>query len=327
MSPAASTRWCPTPEQLMILEEMYRSGIRTPNASQIQQITSHLSFYGKIEGKNVFYWFQNHKARDRQKLRRKLTKQLQLQQQLYHQHQLQQNHPNHHSLHYDSPASPAFQHLSYYNSACLFPQVGAHENAAAQQVMNYTWKFDIPERVDMDKATMRMIGSDWLMMVDLGPLSSQCNNSTTRPPLKTLELFPVTASNLKEECNNSSSEPLSCTTTKSTPAKYYYFLPINLDSFLLVFLKARIFISAAPVIDGHLDIPDFELGVSSVDSCMNSFSAGRFVVQRKLFLCNAFNFCTNVLGKETKKEKVMNAMPLASGFDGLELDWFWVGLN
>jgi Homeodomain len=25
--------------------------------------------YGKIEGKNVFYWFQNHKARDRQKKR------------------------------------------------------------------------------------------------------------------------------------------------------------------------------------------------------------------------------------------------------------------
>ena len=118
MSPAGSSRWCPTPEQLMILEEMYRSGIRTPNASQIQKITSHLSFFGKIEGKNVFYWFQNHKARDRQKLRKKLTKQLQLQQQLYHLHQLQQNYPNHHL-----PGSPAFQHLSYNNSASLFPQV------------------------------------------------------------------------------------------------------------------------------------------------------------------------------------------------------------
>lgn len=80
MSPVASTRWCPTPEQLMILEEMYRSGIRTPNAVQIQQITAHLAFYGRIEGKNVFYWFQNHKARDRQKLRKKLAKQLHHQQ-------------------------------------------------------------------------------------------------------------------------------------------------------------------------------------------------------------------------------------------------------
>ncbi|KAG7010589.1 WUSCHEL-related homeobox 3, partial [Cucurbita argyrosperma subsp. argyrosperma] len=84
MSPAAAaaaaatpSRWCPTPEQVMILEEIYRNGLKTPNATQIQHITSHLSLYGKIEGKNVFYWFQNHKARDRQKLRRKLYKQLQ----------------------------------------------------------------------------------------------------------------------------------------------------------------------------------------------------------------------------------------------------------
>uniref|UniRef100_A0ACD5ZGZ1 Uncharacterized protein n=1 Tax=Avena sativa TaxID=4498 RepID=A0ACD5ZGZ1_AVESA len=69
---SGTTRWCPTPEQLMILEEMYRGGLRTPNASQIQQIMAHLAHYGRIEGKNVFYWFQNHKARDRQKLRRRL---------------------------------------------------------------------------------------------------------------------------------------------------------------------------------------------------------------------------------------------------------------
>ena len=69
MPQTPSTRWCPTPEQLMILEEMYRSGVRTPNAAEIQQITAHLAYYGRIEGKNVFYWFQNHKARERQKRR------------------------------------------------------------------------------------------------------------------------------------------------------------------------------------------------------------------------------------------------------------------
>lgn len=137
----------------MILEEMYRAGTRTPNASQIQQITAHLSFYGKIEGKNVFYWFQNHKARDRQKLRRKLYKQLQ-QQQLaayhhHHQHQhlinttdpganynsntLHQNH-NHflgyniidHSQFLASTSSAFHQQLSCYNSsisAGSIPQV------------------------------------------------------------------------------------------------------------------------------------------------------------------------------------------------------------
>lgn len=65
-----SSRWSPTPEQLLALEEMYRRGTRTPKAEQIQQIAAHLRRFGKIEGKNVFYWFQNHKARERQKRRR-----------------------------------------------------------------------------------------------------------------------------------------------------------------------------------------------------------------------------------------------------------------
>lgn len=127
MSPAASSRWCPTPEQLMILEEMYRNGIRTPNASQIQKITAHLSLYGKIEGKNVFYWFQNHKARDRQKLRRKLSRQLQLEQpqQLFYYHL---THPPHqfHGANFDSPAgSSALQQFSYESNSpgLLLPQV------------------------------------------------------------------------------------------------------------------------------------------------------------------------------------------------------------
>ncbi|KAL6979265.1 hypothetical protein U1Q18_020930 [Sarracenia purpurea var. burkii] len=139
MSPASSSRWCPTPEQLMILEEMYRGGTRTPNASQIQQITAHLSFYGKIEGKNVFYWFQNHKARDRQKLRRKLSKQMHQQQQLlYHHHHpniqqnhhhpnIQQNNHHHHLLHYldQSPPSPAASaQVSHYSPVGFLPQVG-----------------------------------------------------------------------------------------------------------------------------------------------------------------------------------------------------------
>ncbi|XP_042010282.1 WUSCHEL-related homeobox 6-like isoform X2 [Salvia splendens] len=67
-----SSRWNPTPEQVQALEDMYRRGTRTPSAEQIQQIAAKLRRFGKIEGKNVFYWFQNHKARDRQKKRRQL---------------------------------------------------------------------------------------------------------------------------------------------------------------------------------------------------------------------------------------------------------------
>ncbi|KAL4571017.1 hypothetical protein LXL04_017767 [Taraxacum kok-saghyz] len=60
-------RWNPTKEQISLLENLYSQGLRTPTAEQIQEITTRLQTYGHIEGKNVFYWFQNHKARQRQK--------------------------------------------------------------------------------------------------------------------------------------------------------------------------------------------------------------------------------------------------------------------
>ncbi|CAI9772997.1 unnamed protein product [Fraxinus pennsylvanica] len=63
----AGSRWNPTKEQMNILEGLYMQGLRTPSAEQIQQITNRLRAFGHIEGKNVFYWFQNHKARQRQK--------------------------------------------------------------------------------------------------------------------------------------------------------------------------------------------------------------------------------------------------------------------
>ncbi|KAL6533132.1 WUSCHEL-related homeobox [Orobanche minor] len=66
-------RWNPTCEQVKVLTELFRSGLRTPSTEQIQKISSQLSFYGKIESKNVFYWFQNHKARERHKRRRVLV--------------------------------------------------------------------------------------------------------------------------------------------------------------------------------------------------------------------------------------------------------------
>lgn len=63
----STSRWNPTKEQINMLESLYTQGIRTPSAEQIQQITGRLRAFGHIEGKNVFYWFQNHKARQRQK--------------------------------------------------------------------------------------------------------------------------------------------------------------------------------------------------------------------------------------------------------------------
>ncbi|CAH8389725.1 unnamed protein product [Eruca vesicaria subsp. sativa] len=65
-------RWNPTVEQVKLLTDLFKAGLRTPSTDQIQKISMELSFYGKIESKNVFYWFQNHKARERQK-RRKIS--------------------------------------------------------------------------------------------------------------------------------------------------------------------------------------------------------------------------------------------------------------
>ncbi|XP_062185665.1 WUSCHEL-related homeobox 4-like [Phragmites australis] len=67
---AGTTRWNPSSEQIKVLETLYRGGMRTPNSFQIERITEELGKYGRIEGKNVFYWFQNHKARERQKQKR-----------------------------------------------------------------------------------------------------------------------------------------------------------------------------------------------------------------------------------------------------------------
>ncbi|XP_054782321.1 WUSCHEL-related homeobox 3-like isoform X3 [Prosopis cineraria] len=164
-----SSRWSPTPEQLMILEELYRSGIRTPSASQIQHITTHLCFYGRIEGKNVFYWFQNHKARDRQKLRRKLNKQLQLQ-------QLQQQQQQQH-------------------------QMLVHQcQGEAGETSSETWKIAQNQQSEVDKTTSTSSLYNYGMMncwsfVDVNEASSCC----TSRPLKTLDLFPTASSKLRED--------------------------------------------------------------------------------------------------------------------------------
>ncbi|XP_038980001.1 WUSCHEL-related homeobox 3B-like [Phoenix dactylifera] len=186
MPQTPSTRWCPTPEQLMILEEMYRSGVRTPNAAQIQQITAHLSYYGKIEGKNVFYWFQNHKARDRQKLRRRLSRQ----QQLHHQlHQSEDAAP---------PPSPTLQHH--------MPPHFLHQEATAQG-MDLVGKLEAVGTEEEDPMTSAMgFEHEWMATMSVGSPVSPCFR-----PLKTLDLFPVKSTSLKDECSPSKSS--SCSTS------------------------------------------------------------------------------------------------------------------
>ncbi|RDX59657.1 WUSCHEL-related homeobox 3, partial [Mucuna pruriens] len=196
MSPAAgSSRWSPTTEQLMILEELYRSGIRTPSASQIQQITTHLSFYGRIEGKNVFYWFQNHKARDRQKLRRKLSKQLQLQQQQLQLHHCQMNQDitNHFggTFAYTTPRSTT-QDFPFFNSPTLLFQ-GEAANTS-EQALCCKWSVHNPQCNLVEKKEVTFCNYGWTL-VDVNQASSCCTR-----PLKTLDLFPLTTTRINEDC-------------------------------------------------------------------------------------------------------------------------------
>ncbi|KAL8198071.1 hypothetical protein R6Q57_024548 [Mikania cordata] len=109
--PPAPCRWNPTKEQIDMLENLYKQGVRTPTAEQIQEITKKLQKYGHIEGKNVFYWFQNHKARQRQK---------QKQDHLSYFHQ----YLHHHHRHHLPPAAifPIPPHSNVLYGQCYIPQ-------------------------------------------------------------------------------------------------------------------------------------------------------------------------------------------------------------
>ncbi|PRQ59009.1 putative transcription factor Homobox-WOX family [Rosa chinensis] len=62
------TRWIPTTDHIRILKELfYNKGVRSPTIEQIQRICLQLKWYGKIEFKNVYFWFVNQRAREKKK--------------------------------------------------------------------------------------------------------------------------------------------------------------------------------------------------------------------------------------------------------------------
>ncbi|XP_039129139.1 WUSCHEL-related homeobox 3-like [Dioscorea cayenensis subsp. rotundata] len=169
MPQTPSTRWCPTSEQRMELENMYRSGLHSPDVSQIQLITTYLSCYGKIEGKNVFYWFQNHRAREGQKLRKRVARQLVL------------HNPNLNN-----------QLIHTFEEPRLHPQqLGGAQDA--DQAMNLLSKLEAEEGQDGIIGTANGIGISY--GYDVHP---SCR------PLIALELFPCKSSGLTDECMSNS---------------------------------------------------------------------------------------------------------------------------
>ncbi|GMH03777.1 hypothetical protein Nepgr_005616 [Nepenthes gracilis] len=175
--PSASTRWRPTPDQLMILKELYSEGINTPNASQIQQITSHLSLYGKIECKNVFYWFQNHKAREKQKLRKRLI--LGKLQQDDQQPRIMGQNFNHNGVVYFPEPQYKCGFLQLYYSIDFPSQGRAVENGRPKAMDDERMRRMYDKGVDIDGCMTT-------------PRSARC---ATRP-LETLQLFPTTSATI-----------------------------------------------------------------------------------------------------------------------------------
>ncbi|KAF3637401.1 WUSCHEL-related homeobox 3 [Capsicum chacoense] len=191
-------RWSPTPQQLMILQDLYRKGLRNPTSTQVQTITTHLSLYGKIQCKNVFYWFQNHKARDRQKLRKEMLHQKQKNPSDHHDDAPQLQFitaPNNSIINLDYNFPPNFPPLYPHSPPILVHQAERKDTSSAQ-MMNNMGNVDFPKQCVTENGMIRTNVQGWmLMMTDMGPNSiPYCSNR----PLETLELFPIKATGIKE---------------------------------------------------------------------------------------------------------------------------------
>ncbi|KAJ4787324.1 WUSCHEL-related homeobox [Rhynchospora pubera] len=63
------TRWTPKPEQILILESIFNSGMVNPPKEETVRIRKLLEKFGAVRDANVFYWFQNRRSRSRRRQR------------------------------------------------------------------------------------------------------------------------------------------------------------------------------------------------------------------------------------------------------------------
>ncbi|KAH9766988.1 hypothetical protein WN944_017973 [Citrus x changshan-huyou] len=135
-------RWNPTSEQVKVLTDLFTSGLRTPSTDQIQKISTQLSFYGKIESKNVFYWFQNHKARERQK-RRKVS--------------VDYDHQKDLIRHVDKISSPK-HYVEFHNS---YMHVAGEAHDEPERVIETLQLFPLNSFDDQESEKLRMHGDEF----------------------------------------------------------------------------------------------------------------------------------------------------------------------
>lgn len=63
------SRWIPKPEQILILESIFNSGMVNPPKEETVRIRKLLEKFGTVGDANVFYWFQNRRSRSRRRQR------------------------------------------------------------------------------------------------------------------------------------------------------------------------------------------------------------------------------------------------------------------
>ena len=68
-SEVVRSRWTPKPEQILILESIFNSGMVNPPKDETVRIRKLLEKFGAVGDANVFYWFQNRRSRSRRRQR------------------------------------------------------------------------------------------------------------------------------------------------------------------------------------------------------------------------------------------------------------------
>ncbi|XP_022857165.1 WUSCHEL-related homeobox 1-like [Olea europaea var. sylvestris] len=216
-----SSRWNPTADQLQALQEMYRRGVRSPSAQQIQQIAGNLRQFGKIEGKNVFYWFQNHKARERQKKRREQEASLSRKRKCdvfvnpesEHSDVSRRDMETKHPRKWPSPSKC---------TTISEDSVSMHRAAVAEYGTDRCIQRELKQRVEKNEFCLLkdsdQENSKHFFGLNLSISLPFKNDDMGNEENSTLELFPALNS-IKEDTN--------FTSMKITPNKYFEFLPLK----------------------------------------------------------------------------------------------------
>lgn len=63
------SRWSPKPDQIMIMESIFNTGLVNPSKEETVRIRKQLEKFGSVADANVFYWFQNRRSRSRRRQR------------------------------------------------------------------------------------------------------------------------------------------------------------------------------------------------------------------------------------------------------------------